>query len=133
MPQALAHISIPAGRYRNSGTTPTHPPKEWSFNDAPVPWILLAGYRNPNETVPAFQDDDNEAGGSFGKESGSAPLTGTSAEVTAANDAEEDDGFEMVDDADEEPSNKVVITISAKEVKKPEGSGLFGKTPMFES
>ena len=66
------------------------PAKEWSFNDALVPWILLAGYRNPNETVPDFPDNDNEAGGSFGQESGSAPLTSTSAEVTAANDAEED-------------------------------------------
>ena len=84
--------------------------------------------------MPDFPDDDNEAGGSLGKESGSAPLTGASAEVTAANDAEEeDDGFETVDDGDEEPSDKVVITISAKEVKKPEGSGLVGKTPMFES
>ena len=110
------------------------PAKEWSFNDAPVPWILPAGYRNPNETVPDFPDNDNEAGGSLGKESGSAPLTGTSAEVTAANDAEEeDDGFETVDDGDEEPSDKVVITISAKEVKKPESSGLVGKTPMFKS
>ena len=27
----------------------------------------------------------------------------------------------------------MVITISAKEVKKPEGSGLVGKTPMFKS
>ena len=26
------------------------PAKEWSFNDAPVPWILPASYRNPNET-----------------------------------------------------------------------------------
>ena len=78
------------------------PAKEWSFNDAPVPWILLAGHRNPNETVPDFPDDDNEAGGSLGKESGSTPLTGASAKVMAANDAEEeDDGFETVDDGDE--------------------------------
>ena len=35
--------------------------KEWSFNDAPVPWILSTGYRNLNETVPDFPDDDNEA------------------------------------------------------------------------
>ena len=110
------------------------PANEWSFNDTPVPWILPAGYCNPNETVQDFPDDDNKAGGSLGKESGSAPLTGTSAEVTAANDAEEeDDRFETVDDGDEEPGNKVVITISAKEVKKPEGSGLAGKTPMFKS
>ena len=107
------------------------PAKEWSFNDAPVPWILPASYRNPNETVPDF--DDNEAG-SLGKESGPAPSTGAGAEVTAADGAEEEgDRFETVDDGDEEPGNKVVITISAKEVAKPEGSGLGGKSPMFES
>ena len=108
--------------------------KEWSFNDAPVPWILPVSYCNPNETVPDFPDDDNEAGGSLGKESGPAPLTGASAEVMAVDGAEEDDdGFETVDDGDEEPGDKVVITISAKEVTKPEGSGLGGKTPVFES
>ena len=109
MPQALAHVHLPAGWYRNSGTAPTHschihgcnregltepqqvlygrqaPAKEWSFNDAPVPWILPAGYCNPNETVPDFPDDDNEAGGSLGKESRSVPLTGASAEVTAVD------------------------------------------------
>ena len=105
--------------------------KEWSFNDAPVPWILPVSYHNPNETVPDF--DDNEAG-SLGKESGPAPSTGAGAEVTAADGAEEeDDGFETVDDGDEEPGDKVVITISAKEVAKPEGSGLGEKIPMFES
>ena len=84
--------------------------------------------------MPDFPDDDNEAEGSLGKKSGSAPLTGASAKVTAANDAEEeDDRFETVNDGDEEPSDRVVITISVKEVKKPEGSGLVGKTPMFES
>ena len=110
------------------------PAKEWSFNDAPVPWILLASYHNPNETVLDFPDDDNEAGGSLGKESGPAPLTGASAKVMAVDGAEEeDDGFETVDDGNGEPGNKVVITISAKEVIKLEGSGLGGKTPMFES
>ena len=106
------------------------PAKEWSFNDAPVPWILPASYRNPNETVQDF--DDNEAG-SLGKESGPAPSTGAGAEVTVADGAEEDDGFETVDDGDEEPCDKVVIMISAEEVAKPEGSGLGGKSPMFES
>ena len=110
------------------------PAKEWSCNDAPVPWILLVGYRNPNETVPDFPDDDNEAGGSLSKESGSAPLTGASAKVMAVDGTEEeDDGFETVDDGEGEPGNKVVISIPAKEVAKPEGSGLAGKTPMFES
>ena len=106
--------------------------KEWSFNDTPVPWILPAGYRNPNETVPDFPEEDDEAGGSPGKGSGSAPFTGPSAEVTTVDGAEEDDGFETVDDG-EEPGDKVVISIPAKEVAKLEGSGLAGKTLMFES
>ena len=61
-------------------------------------------------------------------------MTGASAEVTAVDGAEEeDDGFETVDDGEGEPGEKVVISIPAKEVAKPEGSGLAGKTPMFES
>ena len=76
------------------------PAKEWSFNDAPVPWILPAGYRNPNETVPDFLEDDNEAGGPLGKESRPTPLAGASAEVTAVDSAEEEDGFETVDDGE---------------------------------
>ena len=107
------------------------PVKEWSFNDAPVPWILPVSYCNPNETVLDF--DDNEAG-SLGKESGPTPSTGAGAKVTAADGAEEeDDRFETVDDGDGEPGDKVVITISAKEVAKPEGSRLGEKSPMFES
>ena len=83
------------------------PAKEWSFNDAPVPWILPASYRNPNETVPDFPDDDNEAGGPLGKESGSAPLTGASTEVTAVDGAEEDDdGFKTVDDGEGDPARR---------------------------
>ena len=110
------------------------PAKEWSFNDAPVPWILPVGYRNPNETVPDFLDDDDEAGGSLGKVSRSAPFTGARAEVKAVDSAEEeDDRFETVDDGEGEPGDKVVISIPAKEVAKPGGSGLAGKTLMFES
>ena len=108
--------------------------KEWSFNDAPVPWILLMGYRNPSERVPDFPDNDNEAGGSLDKGSGPAPLIGASAGVMAVDSAEEEDnGFEMVDDGDGESGNGVVILIPAKKVAKPEGSGLAGKTLMFES
>ena len=110
------------------------PAKEWSFNDAPVPWILPAGYCNPNETVPDFLDDDNEAGGSLGKGSGSAPLTSASAEVMAVDGVEEeDDGFETVDDREGEPGDRVAISIPAEKVAKPEASGLAGKTLMFES
>ena len=86
------------------------PAKEWSFNDAPVPWILPASYCNPNETVPDFLDNDNEAGGSLGKESRPMPLTGASAEVMAVDGAEgEDDGFEMVDDGDGEPATRWLL------------------------
>ena len=110
------------------------PAKEWLFNNAPVPWILLMGYRNPNETVPDFPDDDDEAGGSLGKGSGSVPLTGARSEVTAVDGAEEeDDGLETVDDWEGESGDKVIISIPAKKVAKPEGSGLAGKTLMFES
>ena len=110
------------------------PAKEWSFNDAPVPWILPTGYHNPNETVPDFLDDDNEAGGSLDKGSRSVPLTGASAKVMAVDSAEEeDDRFEMVDDGEGESGNGVVISIPAKKVAKPEGSSLAGKTLMFES
>ena len=92
------------------------------------------GYHNPNETVPDFPDYDNEAGGSLGKGSRSAPLTGASAEVTAVDGVEEeDDGFETVDDREGEPSNRVVISIPAEKVAKPEASGLAGKTLLFES
>ena len=60
-------------------------------------------------------------------------LTGPSADVTVVDGAEEEDNeFKMVDDG-EEPGDKVVISIPAKEVAKPEGSGLAGKIPMFES
>ena len=108
--------------------------KQWSFNDTQVPWILLASYHNPNETVADFPDDDNEAGGSLGKDSGSAPLMGAGAEVKVDDDEEaNDDGFKTVDHRDGEPGEGVVITISTKEVKKLEGSGLVGKAPMFES
>ena len=109
------------------------PAKEWSFNDTPVPWILPTGYRNPNETVPDFLDDDNEAGGSPHKGSGLAPLAGPSAKVTTVDGVEEDDGFETVDDGDGEPGDKVVILIPVEKVAEPEGSGLAGKTIMFES
>ena len=109
------------------------PAKERSFNDAPLPWILPAGYHNPNERVPDFPEEDNEAGGSLGKGFGSAPLTGPSAEIRTVDGAEEDDGFETVDDGEEESGDKVVISIPVKEVVKPEGSGVAGKTLMFES
>ena len=65
--------------------------------------------------------------------SGSTPLTGPSAEITTVDGAEEEDnGFETVDDGEGEPGDKVLVSIPV-EVAKPEGSGLAGKTVMFES
>ena len=102
---------------------------EWSFNDAPVPWILPESYRNPNEMVP--DDNDNDDGevarGSLGKGSGPAPM------ATTGDGTEEREGFETVDDGEEAPLAKVVIIILAKDVAKPEGSGRTGKDLLFES
>ena len=61
-------------------------------------------------------------------------MTGASAEVTAVDGAEEeDDRFETVDDGEGESSDRVVISVPVEKVVKPEGSGLAGKTLMFES
>ena len=104
---------------------------QWSFNDAPVPWILPESYRNPNETVPDDNDNDNDddevTGGSLGKGSGSAPT------ATTGDGTEESEGFETVDDGEETPNAKVVISIPAKDVARPEGSGQTGKDLLFES
>ena len=39
---------------------------QWSFDDAPVPWILPESYRNLNHTLPDDLDDDEVAGGTAG-------------------------------------------------------------------
>ena len=106
------------------------PAKEWSFNDVPVPWILPESYHNPHRTVLDDNDgnDDNEvAGTSLGKESGPAPV------ATTGDDAEESKGFKTVDDREEAPIDKVVISIPAKDVAKPGGSGRTGEDLLFES
>ena len=53
--------------------------------------------------------------------------------MTVNGAEEEDDGFKTVDDGEGEPGNKVVISIPEKEVVKPKGPGVAGKTLMFES
>ena len=50
-----------------------------------------------------------------------------------ADDGEESDGFEMVDDGEEVPGTKVVISIPAEEVTKPEVFSPTGKNRLFES
>ena len=109
------------------------PAAQWPFNDVPVPWILPEGYRNPDGAAPDFPGDDNQAEDSNGKGSGTAP-DGPSA--TGENDKENDDddeGFETVDDGDEDTGGKVVVKIPMKDLAKPEGSGLMGANRLFDS
>ena len=92
---------------------------EWPFDDVPVPWILPEGYRNPDRAAPDFPGDDNQAQDSDGK--------GPSA--TCEDDKEndnDDEGFETVDDGDEDTGGKVVVKIPVEDLAKPEGSGLTG-------
>ena len=106
------------------------PATQWP--DVPVPWILPEGYRNPDGLARDFPGDDNQAEDSNGKGSGTAP-GGPSA--TSENDKEDDDdeGFETVDDGDEDTGGKVVVKIPIKDLVKLEGSGLTGADRLFES
>ena len=107
------------------------PAAEWPFGDAAVPWILPKGYRNPDETVWDFPDDDNQAEGP----SGSAPVGGPTATTKDDKEDNDDDGFETVDDGEKEeetPGDKVVLKISMKDIAKPEGSGLTRIDCLFD-
>ena len=99
------------------------PANGWSFNDAQVTWILPESYHNPNKTVLVDNGNDND----------DDEVAGGSGSVPPADDGEESDGFEMVDDGEEVPGTKVVISIPAEEVTKPEGSSPTGKNRLFES
>ena len=46
---------------------------------------------------------------------------------------EDDEGFEMVDDEDEDTGGKVIVKIPLKGLDKPEGSGVTGADQLFES
>ena len=61
------------------------------------------------------------------------PPTGPTVTTGDGVEEGESNGFETVDDGEEAPSTKVVIRIPAKEVAKPEDSGLTGKDLLFES
>ena len=112
------------------------PATEWLFDDAPVPWILPEGYRNPKGTVPDFPGRDSQDEDSPKKGSRAAPLTvpKTIASTTQddAND-EDDEGFETVGDDEKVHGDQVLVSIPAGKVSKPEDSGFDGKGKMFES
>ena len=113
------------------------PATEWPFDDAPMPWILPEGYRNPKGTVldfPGLDSQDEEDNPRKG--SGATPLTVPKTVAgTAQDDAddEDDEGFEMVGDDEEVQGDQVLVSILAEKVSKPGHSGFNGKGKMFES
>ena len=109
------------------------PAAEWPFDNVPVPWILPEGYCNPDGAVPDFPGNDNQAEDSNGKGSGMVP-DGPSAmgEDDKEND-DNDEGFETVDNGDEDTGGKVVVKIPMKDLAKLEGSGLTGANRLFDS
>ena len=110
---------------------------EWPFDDAPMPWILPEGYRNPKGTVLDFPGrDSQDEEDNPGKGSGVAPLTvpktiGGMAQDDADN--EDDKGFKTVGDDEEVQGNQVLVSILAEKVSKLENSSFDGKGKMFES
>ena len=156
----LPYVHVLPRWYRNSGTTSTYPrylpgsetmvhnepgrfciaeapASEWLFNDAPVPWILPEGYRNPKGTTLDFPGEDSQDEEDFpGKGSGAGPSTiSKTVGGTAQDDADEEDdeGFITVGDNEEAPVDQVLVSIPVGKVSKPGGSGLDGKGRMFES
>ena len=150
---SLSHVHVLPWWYWSSGATSTHPhylpgsegkvhskpgrfciaealANEWPFGDAPVPWILPEGYRNPKGTVLDFPGrDSQDEEDSPSKGSGVTPLTipkpiGSTAQDDA--DDEDDEGFETVGDDKEVHGDQVLVS-------KPEHSSSDGKGKMFES
>ena len=65
---------------------------KWPFDDAPVPWILPEGYRNPEGTVLDFPGGDSQDEDSPGKGSGATPATvPETVGGTAQDDADDED------------------------------------------
>ena len=113
------------------------PATEWPFDDAPVPWILPEGYRNPKGTAPDFpggDGQDEEDSPSRGADA-TPPTDPKTIGSTAQEDAddEDDEGFETVGDNEEVQGDQVLVSIQAVKVLKPEDSGFNGKGKMFES
>ena len=112
------------------------PATKWPFDDAPVPWILPEGYRNPKGTVLDFPGGDSQYEEDPGKGCGAAPLTvpktvGRKAQDEA--DDEDDEGFKTIGDNEEVHGYQVLVSILAEKVSKPEDSGFDRKGKMFES
>ena len=103
---------------------------EWPFDDAPVPWILPEGYCNPKGTILDFPGGDSQDEDSPGKGSGAAPATvPETVSGTAQDDAndEDDEGFETVDDIEEAPIDKVLVSIPVGKVSNRKIPARTGK------
>ena len=110
---------------------------QWPFDDAPMPWILPEGYRNPKGTMLDFPGrDSQDEEDSPGKGSRATPLTiPKTVGGTAQDDADngDDEGFKTVGDDKEVHGDQVLVSIPAGRVSKPEDSGFNRKGKMFES
>ena len=70
---------------------------EWLFNDAPVPWILPEGYRNPKGATLDFPGEDSQdEEDSPSKGLGAAPPAVSETVGGTAQDEEDDEGFKTV-------------------------------------
>ena len=97
-----------------------------------MPWILPESYRNPKGAAPDFRGDDNQTEGDNDKGSGTAP-DGVPAEGEDDEDGNDDEGFETVEDEEEDMDSKAVTKTPPKDPDKPEGSGATGAYRLFDS
>ena len=100
------------------------PAVQWSFDGVEVPWILPESYRNPKGAAPDFPGNDNDKGS--GTVSDGMP-------TEAKDDEDDDEGFEMVEDEEEDMGSKAVTKTPPKDLDKPEGSGVTGADRLFDS
>ena len=82
--------------------------------------------------MPDFLGDDNQAEGDNDKGSGMAP-DGAPVEGEDDKDGNDDEGFETVEDKEEDTGGKVIVKIPLKDLDKLEGSGVTGANRLFDS
>ena len=108
------------------------PAVQWSFDGVAVPWIFPESYCNPKGATPDFPDDNSQTEGDNDKGSGMAP-DGAPAEDEDDEDGDDDEGFETVEDEEEDTGSKVLAKIPPKDPDKPEGCGATGADRLFDS
>ena len=108
------------------------PAVQWSFDGVAVPWILPESYHNPKGAAPDFPGDDNQMEGENDKGPGTAPDS-IPAEGEDDEDGDDDEGFQMVEDEEEDTDSKVVTKTPPRDPDKPEGSSAMGADRLFDS